>query len=248
MIPILSRANPDVESWCATLPTVGGAVLLDKQAGWTSFDVVAKLRRLLRIKKIGHAGTLDPMATGLLIVCVGRATKHVSSFQGLDKEYDVEIKLGARTPSDDAETPEYDHRSIEHLSEADVRQVIASFIGEIEQVPPMYSAIHAGGRRLYELARRGERLPEVEPRKVVITDITAIECSLPHVRFTVRCSKGTYIRALARDIGERLGVGGYVVSLRRTAIGDLRVEDAFTIAEFAQLLTRTDDANVPLDR
>ncbi|MCX7930355.1 MAG: tRNA pseudouridine(55) synthase TruB [Chlorobi bacterium] len=248
MIPLLSHSTSTVESWLPLLPLHGGAVLVDKPTGWTSFDVVAKLRRILRIKKIGHTGTLDPIATGLLIVCVGKATKHVGSFQDLDKEYRVEVKLGARTPSDDCETAEYDQRPIDHLTDSMIVDALKTFIGSLEQIPPSYSAIHAGGRRMYELARRGKTLPPIAPRRVNIHTITEIEYCQPYLRFTVRCSKGTYIRALARDLGEQLGVGGYVTALRRTAIGNYRVEDAFDVLELIRLLTQTDNANVSLDR
>lgn len=247
-IPILSRQTQDIANWRAALDDMGGIALVDKEERWTSFDVVAKLRSLLRIKKIGHAGTLDPQATGLLIVCFGKATKLVDQFQALDKEYQVSIKLGARTPSDDAETAEFDHQPIEHLTESDIVAAINSFVGTIEQIPPAYSAVHVGGQRLYELARQGKKLPPLTPRQVVIHSIDQLDIQLPLVRFTVRCSKGTYIRALARDIGARLGVGAYVITLRRTAIGSYRVEDAWTIAELVQHLSMLQNANLSQHR
>lgn len=243
-IPILSRQTQDLASWRAALHDSGGVVLIDKELRWTSFDVVAKLRRIFHIKKIGHAGTLDPQATGLLIVCIGKATKQVEDFQRLDKEYQVTIKLGARTLSDDAETPEFDHQSIEHLTKSSIIATITSFVGMIEQVPPAYSAIHTGGHRLYELARQGKKLPSLPPRLVMIYSIDMIEVQPPLVRFTVRCSKGTYIRALARDIGARLGVGAYVISLRRTAIGCYRVADAWMVAELVERLYSPQNADL----
>jgi tRNA pseudouridine55 synthase len=244
MIPLLSRTTADPNAWRSAASEVGGIILVDKQQGWTSFDVVAKLRRLLRIKKVGHAGTLDPMATGLLIVCVGKGTRHVSEFQALDKEYQVEIKLGARTPSDDAETPEQDHQPIDHLSGEDIQRAVASFVGTIEQIPPSYSAVHVGGKRLYTLARSGKELPPLPPRSVTIHAITNIELMLPYVRFCVHCSKGTYIRSLARDIGNVLGVGAYVTALRRTAIGPYRVGDAFTITELSTMFQTASHADI----
>ncbi|RMF36245.1 MAG: tRNA pseudouridine(55) synthase TruB [Chlorobiota bacterium] len=246
MIPILSRKT-DVRSWRERIPLEGGAILVDKQQRWTSFDVVAKVRRLLGIKKIGHAGTLDPIATGLLIVCVGRATKQVGVFQELDKEYCVEIKLGARTKSEDAETPEYETTPIEHIQPQMIVTALDHFIGTFEQIPPTYSAVHVGGRRSYEFARQG-RAVSLPPRTVTVHAIEDVEVALPLVRLTVRCSKGTYIRALARDVGNILGVGGYVTALRRTAIGDYSVEDALTIGELATVLSEGNHADVPLHR
>ena len=236
-----------MRAWLERLPCEGGAILVDKQQRWTSFDVVAKLRRLLGVKKIGHAGTLDPIATGLLIVCIGRATKQVDAFQALDKEYRVEIKLGARTESDDAETPEYETTPIEHLQPQMIVAALDRFIGTFEQIPPTYSAVHVGGKRSYQLARQG-RAVALPPRTVTVHAIEGIEITLPLVRFTVRCSKGTYIRALARDLGNVLGVGAYVTALRRTAIGNYRVEDALTIEELATLLSEGNHADVPLHR
>ncbi|GBD04483.1 tRNA pseudouridine synthase B [bacterium HR20] len=246
MIPILSRKT-DVRAWLERLPCEGGAILVDKQQRWTSFDVVAKLRRLLGVKKIGHAGTLDPIATGLLIVCIRRATKQVDAFQALDKEYRVEIKLGARTESDDAETPEYETTPIEHLEPQMIVAALDRFIGTFEQIPPAYSAVHVSGKRSYQLARQG-RAVALPPRTVTVHAIEGIEITLPLVRFTVRCSKGTYIRALARDLGNVLGVGAYVTALRRTAIGNYRVEDALTIEELTTLLSEGNHADVPLHR
>lgn len=243
MIPILTRRTVDVNQWYTALSQLGGAILIDKEKGWTSFDVVARLRRLLSIKKIGHAGTLDPMATGLLIVCVGKATRRVSDFQSLDKVYQVEIKLGARTDSDDAETPEIEHRATQHLTSEDIFGALRSFVGTIEQLPPAYSAVHVAGKRLYQIARRGEQLPALSPRTVTIHSIENIEIAMPLVRFSVHCSKGTYIRSLARDVGNALGVGAYVTSLRRTAIGPYCVDDAVTVS---QLKTTLESLNADL--
>lgn len=244
MIPILSRKT-SLHAWLENVPLEGGAILVDKQPRWTSFDVVAKLRRLLGVKKIGHAGTLDPIATGLLIVCIGRATKQVDVFQALDKVYRAEIKLGARTESDDAETPEYESTPIEHLEPQTIHVALNRFIGTFDQIPPTYSAVHVAGKRSYELARQG-RAVSLPPRRVTVYAIEDVDISLPLVRLTVRCSKGTYIRALARDLGISLGVGAYVTALRRTAIGNYRVEDALTIGELATMLSGGKHANVSL--
>ncbi|MCS6999266.1 MAG: tRNA pseudouridine(55) synthase TruB [Bacteroidota bacterium] len=244
MIPVITRANFEVDYLYHHLSLSGIAILIDKDRQWTSFDVVAKLRRLLSIRRIGHAGTLDPSATGLLIVCAGKATKYISHFQDMTKEYQVEIKLGARTASDDAETPEYAHQSIDHLSDADITGVISQFVGTILQVPPAYSAVRFHGRRLYDIARRGESLPTLSPRQVTIYAIKNIQIERPYARFTIQCSRGTYVRALARDIGMALGVGAYVTALRRTAIGEYRVEQAWRIHELAELLRPSHYANI----
>jgi len=246
MITIITRIT-NVHNPLDSLVHEGGVILIDKEQRWTSFDVVAKLRRLIHVKKIGHAGTLDPMATGLLIVCVENATKHVSSFQSLDKEYRVEVKLGARTASDDAETPEEEINDIQHLHSTAILATINRFIGTFEQIPPNYSAIHVSGKRAYELARQGLNVP-LSPRIVTVHAIDDVNIALPFVRMTVRCSKGTYIRALARDIGNALGVGAYVTDLRRTAIGNYRVEDAFTLRELAYYLHSKSHADLPVSR
>ena len=211
------------------LPRSDGTVLLvDKPARWTSFDVVKKIRSLTGERKVGHAGTLDPMATGLLIVCTGRRTREVESFMGMDKEYEAELTLGGRTASFDADTPVYDHRDTRGISAEQIRAVVSEFVGTQEQTPPMWSALKVGGRRLYALARRGQSV-ERKPRTVTVHSIDVTAIDLPRVRCTVACSKGTYIRALAEDIGVRLGCGAYLSSLRRTRIGPYHVKDALTI-------------------
>ncbi|MEW6512245.1 MAG: tRNA pseudouridine(55) synthase TruB [Bacteroidota bacterium] len=206
----------------------GEVLLLDKPKGWTSFDVVNKIRRLFRVKKVGHAGTLDPLATGLLLVCTGRKTKEMQEFVGLEKEYEAEMIIGARTASYDAATPVLETRPIEGITAGLVRETLAGFVGTQKQIPPMYSAARVDGRRLYALARKGREV-ERRPREIVIRSITPTVVDLPVVRFTVVCSKGTYIRALVHDIGERLGCGAYLTALRRTRIGNYRLEDAVTI-------------------
>jgi tRNA pseudouridine55 synthase len=207
----------------------GKALLIDKPLDWTSFDVVRKLRRLVRTKKVGHAGTLDPLATGLLIVCTGKFTKRINEYMAQEKEYTGSVTLGAATPTYDLERePVFvaDHGGIT-LSR--VKEEIAGrFLGEILQVPPIHSAIKVGGKRVYELARQGREV-KLEPRPVVISafEITAFE--LPVIGFRVVCSTGTYIRSLANDLGAALGCGGYLSGLRRTRIGGFRVEDAMTM-------------------
>lgn len=200
---------------------------IDKPLGWSSFKVIRTLRRILGVRKIGHAGTLDPMATGLLICLVGRATKLMERYMGLQKAYEGVIRLGQVTPSFDAETEASEELPVDHLTEADLERARREFLGEIEQLPPMYSAVKVGGKRLYKSARRGE-VVERTPRTVTID---AFEVGLRQgrdVSFRVECSKGTYIRTLADDFGRHLGVGGHLVELRRTAIGPFEVTSAWT--------------------
>jgi tRNA pseudouridine55 synthase len=211
----------------------GEMLLVDKPAGWTSFDVVAKLRGALGVRKAGHAGTLDPMATGLLIVCTGARTKEMESFIGLDKEYEVEMTIGARTESFDAETPVVDRRDISAIKDADVEAVLRGFLGPQHQVPPMWSAVKVHGKALYRYARKGQTV-ERAPREIVIHSIEPGPMDLPRVRFRMACSKGTYVRSLVDTAGERLGCGAYVTALRRTRIGPYRIEDALSIPELVQ--------------
>jgi tRNA pseudouridine55 synthase len=205
-------------------------LLVDKPKGWTSFDVVNKIRVLFHVRKVGHAGTLDPMATGLLIVCMGRKTKEVEQYAGLEKEYWTRIMLGGRTESFDAETPVFERRSTEDVTEEKVRIVLRQFTGYQTQIPPMWSAAKVGGKRLYKYARRGEKV-ERRPREILVHAIVAELIAVPDVRFTVVCSKGTYVRALVEDIGLRLGCGGYMCDLRRTRIGPYHVRDAVTVQD-----------------
>lgn len=208
---------------------------VDKPKGWSSFDVIRRLRRLLRIKKMGHAGTLDPMATGLLIVLIGKATKLQDGYMGQPKSYTGTLRLGATTPSYDAESEVTERRDWQHLTEAQIRTASNGFLGEIEQRPPMYSAIKIGGERLYKKARRGETV-ERPLRRVTITRFEITEIDGPDVSFVVDCSKGTYIRSLAHDLGQHLGVGAHLTSLRRTAIGDHSVAQAWTLEALATAL------------
>jgi tRNA pseudouridine55 synthase len=223
------------DEWLNTARETGGMLLIDKDLDWTSFDVIAKLRNLLRIKKIGHAGTLDPLASGLLIVCCGKFTKKINEYQGLDKTYLAKIKLGATTETDDAEKPEENIRDYSFVTENDIVDVCRSFEGKILQTPPKYSAKKVKGKRLYKLARKGIDV-EIKPVEVFVESIKIFNEQLPFFEAEIKCSKGTYIRALARDIGEKLNTGAYLASLRRTAIGEFNVEDALTIKEIEKLV------------
>lgn len=219
----------------------GEILLFDKPYTWTSFDLVNKFRyracKRLDIKKlkVGHAGTLDPLATGLMIVCTGRCTKKIDQLQNGTKEYIAKVKLGETTPSYDLETEPDKQYPYEHITKEKVSEVLKSFVGEIEQVPPAYSAISVNGKRAYKYARKGQEV-NLKPRILVIDEIELLSYDLPEIEIRVVCSKGTYIRALARDIGEALQSGGYLTALRRTRIGDYRIEDALTIDDLEQLL------------
>lgn len=203
-------------------------LLMDKPKGWSSFDVIRKLRRLLPVRKIGHAGTLDPMATGLLICLVGRATKQMEHFMGMEKVYEGVLRLGEVTPSYDAETEVVERREAGHVTDEDLERVRPGFVGSIEQRPPMYSAVRVEGERLYRKARRGEDV-ERPPRQVEIYDLAWTGRQGTDVSFRVRCSKGTYVRSIAHDVGQALGVGAHLVALRRTAIGPYTVAHAWTV-------------------
>ncbi len=206
----------------------GKVLLIDKPLHWTSFDVVRRLRSLLRIKKIGHAGTLDPLASGLLIVCTGRFTKQINAFMAKEKTYTGHFVLGAVTPTYDLESQPEQFKPFDQLSAAQLQEATRQFTGHILQYPPVYSAIKKNGSALYELARRGEAV-DLEARPVTIASFEITHVNLPEVGFAVTCSTGTYIRSLAHDFGQALGCGAYLGSLRRTAIGDHRVEDAITL-------------------
>lgn len=216
----------------------GGEILLiDKPKGWSSFDVVKKLRSLFRIKKIGHAGTLDPLASGLLIICTGRRTKEMEKFKSLEKEYEGVMEIGARTRSFDTETEIAERRSLGGLTEADVRTLFGKFIGDIVQVPPMYSAVKVQGRRLYKYARRGKSI-DPPRRKVKILEFEPTSIQLPEVAFRLLCSTGTYVRALVDDFGQQLGYGAYLKSLVRTRVGGYRLEDALSIKKYEEVAMR----------
>jgi tRNA pseudouridine55 synthase len=205
-------------------------LLVNKPYEWTSFDVVNKLRYKLKIKKVGHAGTLDPLATGLLIICTGKMTKRIEEFMGLEKEYTGTFVLGQTTPSYDLETEVSEAHDISPITEAQIRQATLPFIGDISQIPPAHSAIRVGGKRAYSMARKGQEV-ELQPRTVSVTTFEITEIKLPEVKFRIVCSKGTYIRSIARDFGEALGVGAYLSSLCRTRIGSYLLSDALEIEE-----------------
>lgn len=206
-----------------------GVINIYKEAGWTSFDVVAKMRGILKIKKIGHTGTLDPAATGVLPVCVGKGTKKVESFMADDKVYRAVMLLGVTTDSQDM-TGEILTRSEVNSAEAEVAEAVKSFIGGYDQLPPMYSAKKVNGKKLVDLARKGVEV-ERKPRFVNIMDIDIEKIELPRVTMTVTCSKGTYIRTLCHDIGQKLGCGAAMESLIRTRVGRFKIEDAITLEQ-----------------
>ncbi|PTX14343.1 tRNA pseudouridine synthase B [Pontibacter mucosus] len=224
----------------------GEILLINKPLGWTSFDVVKKVRNTIREKKVGHAGTLDPLATGLLILCTGKFTKRIDEIQGQEKEYTGVIRLGETTPSYDRETEVMETRAIDHLTEESIKEAAKTFVGTIEQVPPIYSAVQIDGKRAYTLARKGKDV-ELKSRTVTIQafDITSING--PEVEFRVVCSKGTYIRSLAHDLGQKLGVGAHLSKLERTRIGEYKLEDALTIEDIVAIrkkqLEETDGSN-----
>ena len=218
----------------------GYVAVIDKPYEWTSADVVRKIKFQLRKCgypkiKIGHAGTLDPLATGILLVCIGRATKQVEKLQAEEKEYVAELELGATTPSGDMEHEIDAHYPTEHITPQGVEQALHSLTGEREQLPPLYSAKKVQGVRAYEFARLGE---EVELKKALINiyALELLECNLPYIKIRVQCSKGTYIRSLAFEIGEALGSGAYLRSLRRTRNGGYSVDRAFTLDQFMEKL------------
>lgn len=210
----------------------GAVILIDKELDWTSFDVVKKVRNTVK-SKVGHAGTLDPMATGLLILCTGKFTRRIEEFQGMDKWYEGTFKIGCITPSYDMETDETGHCSTGHITMEKLKGAAQQLTGEIMQIPPAFSAIKVAGERAYEKARSGEDV-KLKSRPVTIHSFEITGAEWPEVAFRIQCSKGTYIRSLARDFGEILGVGAYLTSLRRTAIGELSVKKAVTIDQFVK--------------
>jgi len=220
----------------------GQVLLIDKPLQWTSFQVVNKLRWLIRknfgIKKIkvGHAGTLDPLATGLLIICTGKFTKKIEEYQGQEKEYIGTITLGATTPSYDLETEIDQTFATSHITETHIHEATHQFIGEISQYPPVFSALKKDGKRLYEYARKGDKV-EISPRKITISVFEITRIAMPEVDFRVVCSKGTYIRSLAHDFGKALDNGAHLSALRRTKIGSLNVKDAMSIQSFEEMLS-----------
>lgn len=203
----------------------GEVFLIDKPLEWTSFDVVKKVRNALRIKKVGHAGTLDPLATGLLIVCAGKMTKQIDSFMGQEKEYTGTFVIGSTTDSFDLEQPIVPVADPSQIDLAQVKEAVAELTGDILQVPPMHSAIKVDGKRVYESARKGKEV-KMDPRPVTVIEFEITKFENPRVEFRIVCSKGTYIRSLARDLGKKLGVGAYMSSLCRTRIGNFNLSEA----------------------
>lgn len=221
----------------------GEVLYFNKPLTWTSFNLVAKVRYTVSRKikekklKVGHAGTLDPLATGVMIICTGRATKRIEEFQYQTKEYIATIELGATTPSYDLEKEIDATYPTEHITREGVEEALKRFIGEIQQIPPAFSACKVDGKRSYDLARKGQEV-ELKPKLLVIDEIELLECALPMIKIRVVCSKGTYIRALARDIGEALESGAHLTGLIRTRVGDIRLEDCLDPEHFAEWLDR----------
>jgi tRNA pseudouridine55 synthase len=227
----------------------GQVLLFNKPMYWTSFDLVGKVRNIIRSSlglrkiKVGHAGTLDPLASGLMILCTGKATKKIDQFRDLDKEYVATFYAGATTPSYDLETETDQHYPVDHITEGLVREKLASFLGGQKQLPPMYSAKFISGKRAYEFARKGIH-KELEPVTVFFREIELIACELPAIKVRIVCSKGTYIRSFARDLGVALNSGCYLSALERTAIGDLRLEKAIDIEKFPEYVEQIMIAHV----
>jgi tRNA pseudouridine55 synthase len=213
----------------------GRVLLIDKPLHWTSFDAVRKVRNLVRTKKVGHAGTLDPLASGLLIICTGKFTKQINNYMAQEKEYTGTITLGAITPTYDLESDPIEELPFAHITKQQLLDAAATLTGDIMQVPPIHSAIKKEGKRVYELARKGIDV-KLEPRPVTIKEFEISSDALPVVGFRVVCTTGTYIRSLANDFGRTLGCGGYLSSLRRTRIGNFHVNDAYTMEAFEQMI------------
>ena len=210
----------------------GQVLLFNKPKDWTSFDVVKKIRNLTQAKRVGHAGTLDPLATGLLIVCTGSKTKEIQFIQAAEKEYTGTFFLGATTPSYDLETEVENIIDIRHIDEAQIKAATEKFIGTVLQTPPLHSAVKVNGQRAYKMARRGEEYV-LDAKEISIREFEITNIQLPLVEFRVTCSKGTYIRSLANDFGKALNAGAYLQSLCRTKIGDFLLRDALEINDFA---------------
>ncbi|HRN55362.1 MAG TPA: tRNA pseudouridine(55) synthase TruB [Agriterribacter sp.] len=212
----------------------GKVLLINKPLHWTSFDVVRKIRSIIKIKKVGHAGTLDPLATGLLIVCTGKFTKKINEYMSGEKEYTGSFTLGATTPTYDLESEPENFKDYGHITENKLHELTEQFTGQISQVPPAHSAIKQHGKPVYEMARKGIAV-KLEPRTLLIKSFTITGIELPEVYFKVVCSTGTYIRSLAHDYGQALGCGAYLSSLCRTRIGVFTLEDAMSMEAFQQM-------------
>ncbi|MBR5814197.1 MAG: tRNA pseudouridine(55) synthase TruB [Bacteroidaceae bacterium] len=221
----------------------GEVIPIYKPYTWTSFQIVSRIRYHLSRKygikrfKVGHAGTLDPLATGVLLLCTGKATKRIEELQSHTKEYEAEIMLGATTPSYDMEHPVNAHYPYEHITEEAVKETLEKFVGDIAQRPPLFSACKVDGKRAYDLARKGSDM-ELAPKQIRIDSIELLECELPKIKIRVVCGKGTYIRSLARDIGEALGSGAYLTALARTRIGEYKLEDCINPETFQEWLEK----------
>ncbi|MEP0714261.1 MAG: tRNA pseudouridine(55) synthase TruB [Algoriphagus sp.] len=211
----------------------GEVFLINKPLAWTSFDVVRKVRNALKIKKVGHAGTLDPLANGLLIVCAGKMTKQIDSFMGQEKEYSGTFVIGATTDSYDFEQPIIEVSDPSHITLDQVKKAVAELTGDILQIPPMHSAIKVDGKRVYESARQG-KVVKMDPRPVTVSEFEITKFENPVIEFRIVCSKGTYIRSLARDLGEKLNVGAYMSSLCRTRIGDFKLAAAHELTTLVE--------------
>ena len=232
--------SSDMTTPPSSLPTTnwnfaeGEVLFIDKPLTWTSFDVVKKLKYQLKLKKIGHAGTLDPLATGLLIFCTGKMTKQIDRYQAQEKEYVGTLVLGKTTPSVDLETEFDSEQPIGHLTESDWEAARRSLVGEIQQVPPAHSAVQVNGQRAYKLARQGKDVA-IKPRTVTVSTFEFTRVELPEIDFRIVCTKGTYVRSLVRDVGEKLGVGAYLQRLCRTRIGEHTLAEAYSLDEFLSL-------------
>jgi tRNA pseudouridine55 synthase len=219
----------------------GEVIVINKDLDWTSFDVVNKIRNMLKKKynlkkiKVGHAGTLDPKATGVVVICTGKKTKELDKLQSEHKEYLAKIKIGETTPSFDTETEVDKTYEISHINKQKIIEILKTFEGKQQQIPPAYSAVHINGQRAYQLARKGKEV-NIKPREIEIFKIELLDEKLPYIKLKIKCSKGTYIRALARDIGEKLNSGAYLTELHRTASGNFTIENAITINEFENIL------------
>lgn len=219
----------------------GKVLLFDKPIYWTSFDLVKKVKSIIKYKlkltqlKIGHAGTLDPLATGLMVICTGKETKNIEKYQAEPKEYMAQIKLGETTPSYDLETEINAKYLVEHIDKWMIINILEGFTGIQMQIPPDYSAKFVNGTRAYKLARKGKTL-DLQPKEITIYSISLISFDMPIIQIRVQCSKGTYIRALARDIGSKLGTGAHLIGLKRTSIGNFLIKDALSIEDFERNL------------
>ena len=226
----------------------GEVLYVDKPLHWTSFKLVGHIRamlcRRLKIKKlkVGHAGTLDPLATGVMIICTGKKTREIERLQATTKEYIAEIKLGATTPSFDLETEIDAHYPTQHITREQVETLLKQFVGEIEQIPPLYSAVKVDGKRAYQYARNNENV-ELKPKLLVIKEIQLLNFDMPVIKLHIKCSKGTYIRALARDIGENLQSGGHLISLQRSRIGTISVDNCLKVDELGDFFDKNISPN-----